>query len=233
MRVSGPVLRFAGLVALLASLALTLIAVGVPTPADVATALDQGSVPVPVLAVAAFAVLVLGLVPRTLLAAAAGLVFGPWTGAGYIILGATLGALVAFGIGRFLGRDFVAVQARLARLDGWLANRGVLAVVTVRILPLAPFGMVSYAFGTSGVRLRAYLFGTVIGMLPATAVYVNLGAAATRPGSAGFWIAVSAAGLLWVGTTTAVALLERRRRAAGSQQMGGPSEFWARTPDGG
>ena len=56
-------------------------------------------------------------------------------------------------------------------------------MVTVRILPLAPFGMVSYAFGASGVRLRAYLVGTVLGMLPATAVYVNLGAASTRPGS--------------------------------------------------
>lgn len=233
MRVTGPVVRFAGLVALLGSLGAVLAMAGVPAPADIAALLDKGSVPTPVLAVAAFAVLVLGLVPRTLLAAAAGLVFGPWAGTGYIILGATLGALVAFGIGRFLGRDFVAVQSRLARLDGWLANRGVLAVVTVRILPLAPFGMVSYAFGTSGVRLRAYLVGTVLGMLPATAVYVNLGAASTRPGSMGFWIAVSAAVLLWVGTTTAVALLERRRRARTSQHVGEPSEFWAGTRVGG
>jgi uncharacterized membrane protein YdjX (TVP38/TMEM64 family) len=233
MRVTGPVVRFAGLVTLLGSLAGILVVAGVPTPADVAAALDGTALPASVLAVAAFAVLVLGLVPRTLLAAAAGLVFGPLVGAGYIILGATLGALAAFGIGRFLGRDFVAVQSRLARLDGWLSHRGVLAVVTVRVLPLAPFGMVSYAFGTSGVRLRAYLVGTVLGMLPATAVYVNLGAASTRPGSAGFWIAVSAAVLLWVGTTTAVALLERRRRGRRSRHMGDPSGFWAGSRLGG
>ncbi|HEX6077356.1 MAG TPA: VTT domain-containing protein [Micromonosporaceae bacterium] len=224
MRLTSPVARFGGLLSLLLTLAGVLAVVGVPSPAELARALGTTAVPAPVLAVAGFAVLVLGLVPRTLLAAAAGLVFGPLAGAGYIILGATLGALVAFGIGRWLGREFVAVQTRASRLDGWLASRGVAAVVTVRVLPVAPFGLVSYAFGASGVRLGAYLVGTVVGMLPATAVYVNLGAASTRPGSVGFWIAVSAAVLLWLTTTSVIALLERRR-ARSSRNMGATSGY--------
>jgi uncharacterized membrane protein YdjX (TVP38/TMEM64 family) len=219
------VARFAVLVTLLVALAVMLAVTGVPDPAEVAGALGGTVVPAPVLAVAAFAVLVLGLVPRTLLAAAAGLLFGPLAGAGYIILGATLGALVAFGVGRWLGREFMAVQPRLSRLDGWLSRRGITAVVTVRVLPLAPFGLVSYAFGTSGVRLGGYLAGTVIGMLPGTAVYVNLGAASTRPGSVGFWVAVTAAVVLWLVTTSAIAFLEKRRRSRSSQDMGVPSGY--------
>lgn len=220
VRVTSPIARFACLLALLVTLAGVLAVVGVPSPGQVAGALNATGIPTPVLAVAAFAVLVLGLVPRTLLAAAAGLVFGPLTGAGYIIMGATIGAFIAFGVGRWLGRDFVALQARLARFDGWLTSRGVVAVVTLRVLPIAPFGLVSYAFGTSGVRLAAYLVGTVLGMLPATAVYVNLGAASTRPGSAAFWVAVAAAALLWVVTTSVIGLLERRRRIRLSQIPG-------------
>jgi len=220
MRVTGHVMRFVLLVALLVGLAVALALIGVPSPTELASLLEGTGVPAPVLAVAAFMVLVLGLVPRTLLAAAAGLMFGPLAGAAYIVAGALLGALLAFGIGRYLGRDFVAVQAQLSRLDGWLSRRGVVAVVTVRVLPVAPFGLVSYAFGTSGVRLGAYLVGTAIGMLPATVVYVNLGAAVTRPGSVGFWIAVSAVVALWLVTTSVVALLEKRRRAGRSRNMG-------------
>ncbi|MGH3716351.1 MAG: TVP38/TMEM64 family protein, partial [Micromonosporaceae bacterium] len=183
-----------------------------PAPGVLAAAVGSTGVPAPVVAVVAAAVLVVGLVPRTFLAAVAGLVFGPVTGAAYVVLGATAGALVAFGLGRWLGRDFVAVQRRLARLDGWLSNRGLLGVVTVRLLPIAPFGLTSYAFGTSGVALGAYLLGTVLGMLPTTVVYAYLGASSSRPGSAAFWVSAACAVGLWVGTLGLSMWLGRRRR---------------------
>jgi uncharacterized membrane protein YdjX (TVP38/TMEM64 family) len=209
-------------VTLVAALAGAVAALGVPKPGEAAAVVaDLGSV-APAIAVAGCAVLVLGLFPRTVLSAAAGLVFGPWAGAGYVIAGATAGALVAFGVGRWLGRDFVAAQARIRRIDGWLTRGGVLGVLTVRVLPIAPFGLVSYGFGISGVRLRAYLAGTVLGMLPSTLVYANLGAAATEPGSAEFLVAAVVA-ILFAATTGSLAVWLGRRRARVASHNAGPA----------
>ncbi|MGH3657286.1 MAG: TVP38/TMEM64 family protein [Micromonosporaceae bacterium] len=219
MRIPGHVLRFAGLVALIAVLGAGVAVLGVPEPDAVAGAIGGSGLPAPAVAVAACAVLVLGLVPRTLLSAAAGLVFGPLAGTGYVLAGATVGAVVAFGVGRWLGRDFVAAQPRVRRLDGWLTDRGFFGVLVVRLLPIAPFGLVSYGFGTSGVRLRWFLTGTVAGIVPSTVIYAHLGAAAAEPGSPGFWISVAvAAGFL--GMTLGLGTWITRRRRAPSHVPG-------------
>ena len=229
-----PTRRFAILVALVGCLGLGIAWFGVPDPATIADTVRnaQTPLPVPLLAVVVCAVLVVSLVPRTWLAAAAGLLFGPLTGALYVMTGALIGALTAFAVGRWLGRDFVAVQRRLRRLDGWLTRSGVLGVMVVRMLPLAPFGMVSYAFGTSGVRPVAFAIGTVLGMVPSTLVYVHVGAHATQPGSLGFWVSISAAVALWLTTASVTAWLRRRQRRRGvaSEEPSGESSQIARVP---
>ncbi|MQA27042.1 MAG: hypothetical protein GEU94_16625, partial [Micromonosporaceae bacterium] len=139
--------RFASLVAVVTLLAVGFGVGGVPESDAIATAVADWGVAAPAAAVAATAVLLLALVPRTLLAAAAGLLFGPAAGAAYLIAGATIGAATAFGLGRWLGRDFVAAQALVRRADRWIARGGVLGVLALRLLPIAPFGLVSYALG--------------------------------------------------------------------------------------
>lgn len=204
--------RFASLVALVTLLAVGFGVGGVPESDAIAMAVADWGVAAPAAAVAGTAVLLLALVPRTLLAAAAGLLFGPVAGAAYLIAGATIGAATAFGLGRWLGRDFVAAQALVRRADRWIARGGVLGVLALRLLPIAPFGLVSYALGTSGVRLAAYLAGTVLGMLPSTIVYANLGAAATRPGSAAFGFSLAGVLMLGLGTALAATWIARTPR---------------------
>lgn len=163
------------------------------------------------LAVAATALLSAAMVPRTVLAAASGLLYGPVAGAAYVLVGAAIGAVAAFSAARWLGRDFIASRRRTVALDRWLTARGTLAVLTVRLLPIAPFGLVSYAFGTTAISLRAYLAGTTLGIVPSTAVYANLGAHAMAPGTPGFaWSLVAALGLAAAGACTA-AVASRRR----------------------
>lgn len=205
--------RFGALAALITACAVTLAVAGLPAPGTLAAFAGGTGMLTPLVAVFASAVLVVGLVPRTFLAAVAGLVFGPVAGAAYIIAGASLGALAAFGVGRWLGRDFVAVQRRLSRFDGWLTDRGVIGVVTVRLLPVAPFGLTSYAFGTSGVRLTAFMLGTLVGMVPTSFVYATLGANASRPGSTAFWVAAACAVAMWSLTAGLTFWLTRRRAA--------------------
>ncbi len=162
----------------------------------------------PALAIAGGAVLMMALVPRTVVSLACGALFGTALGAGCALVAAVAGAGLAFAIGRALGRDFVAQRARgrLARADRWLRKRGLLSVLVVRMLPIAPYGLVSYAYGASGTRTHHYLGGTVLGALPSTVTYAAIGAAATAASGfnpltlipAGLSLSVSlAAGLWW------------------------------------
>ncbi|GAA3220136.1 hypothetical protein GCM10010468_44540 [Actinocorallia longicatena] len=138
----------------------------------------------PVLAVAGTWLLTLALFPRTALAFVGGVLFGLGPGAFYVLVGALLGAATAFAAGRVLGREFLEerlagegrIAVRLARLDGWLGAHGVLGVLSLRLLPVAPYGLVSYAFGTSATRFRDFMAGSALGAIPTTLGYAALGA---------------------------------------------------------
>lgn len=116
----------------------------------------------------AFVVGSLLMVPVTLMIAASGLVFGVVPGAPYALMGSVLGALAGYGLGQWLGHDAVVrlTGPRVNRLSQHIARRGVLAVVIIRLLPLAPFGVINLIAGISRIRLRDYLIGTVLGLLP-------------------------------------------------------------------
>ena len=116
------------------------------------------------------AYLVAGLIafPLTVLVAATGLVFGPWTGSAIALAGSFGSAALGFGVGHLVGRDFIRRYAgrRADRLSRRLANRGVLATIVVRVVPVAPFAVVNMLAGSSRLRFRDYALGTIIGMTP-------------------------------------------------------------------
>lgn len=187
----------------------------VPDREGLAAAVESAGGINPVLAVVGTWLLILAMVPRTVLAFVCGLLFGLGPGTGYVLAGALLGASTAFLIGRVLGREFVdgllsgerpgwrgALASRTARLDRWLGRNGLTGVLVVRFLPIAPYGMVSYAFGTSATRYRDFLFGSALGVLPSTLGYAALGAAVFGPSAAPMAIAVlSGLGLLSLAAT--------------------------------
>ncbi|MGH7481241.1 MAG: TVP38/TMEM64 family protein [Longimicrobiales bacterium] len=111
--------------------------------------------------------------PGSVLTLAGGAIFGVWPGTLYNLIGATLGATLAFLIARYLGRDFVA-----ARLGGWaerldrrIGDHGLRTILILRVAVVVPFNAMNYASGLTSVRLRDYVIGSAIGMLPATFVY--------------------------------------------------------------
>ncbi|MGE5339188.1 MAG: VTT domain-containing protein [Gemmatimonadota bacterium] len=111
------------------------------------------------------------VVPVTVLIAATVFVFGPWLGSFYALAGASLSALATYGAGRALGRDIVRSLAgpRLNRLSRMLGERGILAMATVRLLPLAPYSIVNLVAGATQIRTRDFLAGTMIGLSPGIA----------------------------------------------------------------
>ncbi|HXE38149.1 MAG TPA: VTT domain-containing protein [Azonexus sp.] len=109
-------------------------------------------------------------VPLGIIIVLASVVFGAWGGTVYTLVGATLGATVSYAIGRYLGYEGMRHFAgeRINRISLRLAERGVLAVVVIRMLPIAPFAIVNMIAGTSHLRMRDFVLGTILGMLPGT-----------------------------------------------------------------
>jgi uncharacterized membrane protein YdjX (TVP38/TMEM64 family) len=111
--------------------------------------------------------------PVLLLAAAGALIFPPWPGILWCLSGMVSGAVVTYGIGRYTGAATVDrwTSGRLAPLARHLNQRGLITMILVRVLPVAPFIMVNIAAGALRVRLRDYVLGSFIGLLPANLLF--------------------------------------------------------------
>jgi len=132
----------------------------------------------PFLTLAAFVLGALMVVPVTAMIAVTVLAFGPILGFSYALVGMTVSALLTFWIGKLLGRHSIQRLAgsRLHQLSRRLAQKGVVAVVMIRLVPVAPFTIVNLIAGASHIRLRDFAFGTVLGELPgllAISIFVN------------------------------------------------------------
>jgi uncharacterized membrane protein YdjX (TVP38/TMEM64 family) len=177
-----------------------------------------------VLAPAAFAVVyvvatLLGVpgMPFTLLSP---FLFGVGPAFVVMVVGSALSAALAFLIARYLARD--ALVERLAGTDGFarlsaLVEEHDWAVIPVlRILPIAPFAVVNYGFGLTGISFWRYFGWSELAMVPMNAVLV-LGAGllfdATTRGTASWPVlgAAAAAGLVLIG----LAALGRKALARG------------------
>ena len=157
------------------------------------------------------------LVPRTAITLACGALLGPATGAATALAAAIIAAVATYYAGRWAGRGVLGARhgGRMQRLDGWLNRRGLSAVLLVRFLPLAPFGLIGYAYGTTSVCRKRYLLGTTLASVPSAVSYAVIGAAVASPGSMNPLTLAPAA--IGIGLTTTIVLrwrLAARRDAA-------------------
>ncbi|MEO8132803.1 MAG: VTT domain-containing protein, partial [Betaproteobacteria bacterium] len=148
----------------------------------------------PVIVAGAFVGGGLLMIPVTLMVAVTVLVFGPLTGGLYSLFGALMSGSLTYAIGRKLGRDTVRRLAgsRLNVLSQRLGHRGLLAVVIVRLLPVAPFSIINIVAGASHIGWRDFLLGSAIGLLPGivmASLFVDRAVAAIRqPGPMAFTV---------------------------------------------
>jgi uncharacterized membrane protein YdjX (TVP38/TMEM64 family) len=209
------VLRLGALGVLLAVLVAAAIVIGVPDAAVVRGAVADLGPLAPVVFVLLYAAVTLLPLPKNVVTAVAGALFGLVDGVLLVLPGALLGALAAFGLGRWLGRDAVErlTGTRVARVDALLARRGFVAILVSRLVPVLPFTGINYAAGLTAIRLRDFALGTAIGIVPGTVAYVALGAYGTSPTSWPFATAMAALLVLSLG---GVWFASRRHRAARS-----------------
>src|SRR5581483_11842785 len=132
--------------------------------------------------------------PRPLITLATVIAYGPWTAFAFSIAGNVIAACVAYAAGRRFGRDTVRRIAgeRLNRLCGLLRRRGLLAVVAVRLVPVAPFVVENVVGGAVHIRFWQFAVGTAIGHVPGTLATTVFGsqieAALREPGDINWWL---------------------------------------------
>jgi phospholipase D1/2 len=116
------------------------------------------------------AYLVGGLVlfPVTILNIATVITFGPIIGNAYAVSGWLFSASMSFGIGRKIGSEALHKIARygLNRILHQAGRHGFLTVLSMRILPVAPFTIVNLIIGASGIRFHDFLLASLVGRIP-------------------------------------------------------------------
>ena len=136
----------------------------------------------PLLMAAAFfavyvAVTGLSLPGAAIMTLAGGAIFGFWLALLLVSFASTVGATLAFLVSRTLLRDWV--QARFARQLGALntgfARDGAFYLFSLRLVPVFPFFVINLISGLLPIPVTRFYWVSQLGMLPATAVYVNAG----------------------------------------------------------
>lgn len=135
----------------------------------------------PVVFILGYAVAAVAFIPGSLLTLAAGAIFGLAWGTVYTLIGATLGAGLAFLVARYVARGAIerriAGNAKFAAIDRAVGREGFKIVALLRLSPIFPFNLLNYALGLTRVRFVHYLAAS-LAMLPGTLLYVYYGKAA-------------------------------------------------------
>lgn len=122
---------------------------------------------------------VMSPIPGAPLTVAAGSVWGTLLAGIYSVIGGFLGGLIAYFIGRTLGRS--AVYALTGKVIYFTKNRGEVylgwLIFVTRLLPVLSFDLISYGAGITGLSLPIYSTSTLLGMIPSTFFLTYMGAA--------------------------------------------------------
>ncbi len=144
----------------------------------------------PVLAPASFIVVfAIGsalMVPGSILIMSGGFLFGWLPAIGWVTIGAAFGSSLAAALSRTLLRKWLEQRFANNRvflsLDRALRQRDLEIVVLTRLSLLIPYNLLNLMYGLTSIRLRRLALGTMVGMLPAVALYAYLGSLLTNAG---------------------------------------------------
>ncbi len=162
------------------------------------------------------AAIVLSPIPSAPIALAAGAAYGHEWGTVYVVIGAELGALIAFGIARLVGHE-VLRRWFGPKIDmGLLGSQtALMAVVFVsRLLPFVSFDLISYAAGLTALKAWRFALATLAGIIPASFLLAHFGGEMASAEGRRIAFAIAALGGLTLVPLAIGAVLRRRRLAA-------------------
>lgn len=114
--------------------------------------------------------------PGVTFAIFAGLLFGPMLGTICCSAATTIGAVLAFAAGRFFLKD--AVRPMIIKnkyLNKWLFDNSgknqLFVLIITRLVPVFPYNLQNFAYGITDIKFSTYMIGSLVFMLPGTAMY--------------------------------------------------------------
>ena len=116
--------------------------------------------------------------PAEIVDAAAGFAYGFFPALALVMAGWLLNGIVCWAIGRSVARPLLDRwfgEERFQRLERSIERRGAALLLAMRLIPILPFSIVSYAAGAARVPLGRFVWTTALGYLPITALSVYFG----------------------------------------------------------
>ncbi len=172
-----------------------------------------------VLGVVIFVFLYVGITvvlgPASALTMTAGLAYGAW-GFPLVVFSASLAAAVAFLLGRYIAharvKRWISEKPKLLALNKAVSDEGWRVVGLMRLSPVIPYGLQNYLFSVTNIKFVPYVLATLVGIMPASALYVYIGSLGQVIGKAGAlqWVLV----LAGLAATAIVAWIVGRRATA-------------------
>jgi len=130
----------------------------------------------PLIYMLAYIIATIFFIPGSIITFIGAVLFGTWLGTTYTVIGATIGATLAFLIARVGGREFIEkiVKGRFITFDEGIEKNGFKINLIFRLVPLFPFNMLNFALGLTKIKVKEYVSSTFIGIIPGTFVYTYL-----------------------------------------------------------
>lgn len=157
--------------------------------------------------------IVLSPIPSAPIALTAGVAYGHTWGTLYVLIGAEIGALVAFAVARLVGYDVLRRWFGDRLSFGVLGSQNTLmAIVFVtRLLPFLSFDLVSYAAGLTPLTLWRFAVATLAGIVPASFLLAHFGGEMASADTTRITVAVGALGLITL-IPAAIHVVRRRKQ---------------------
>lgn len=153
--------------------------------------------------------------PAEILDAAAGFVYGFWVSLPLLMAAWLMNGIVCYLVGRHAAWPLLVRWLGEERLSGWertVHHGGATLLLGVRLVPIVPFSLFSYAAGSARVPIGRFAWTTAIGYLPITAIFAYLGSRLEE-------LSLDDP-LLWLGVAVLVVLLLLTRRVARHAGLG-------------
>jgi uncharacterized membrane protein YdjX (TVP38/TMEM64 family) len=145
-----------------------------------------------------------------------GFLFGRWVGTVLVVAAATIGATLLFLAARYLFAD--AARRRMGalgeKINAGFTENALSYLLFLRLVPLFPFFLVNLAPAFTSIRVRTFVAGTLIGIIPGSFVLVNLGQTLGRIDSlSGLLSTETIAAFVLLGVLALTPVLVRKMRA--------------------
>ncbi len=113
----------------------------------------------------------------TLLTLLSGYIFGLALGTLIVSLCSTIGASIAFLTSKFLFYNYIQnrYEKQLVTINKEFINQGIFYIFALRLVPVFPFFVVNIVTSLLPIKLSTFFWVSILGMFPATFVYVNAG----------------------------------------------------------